>query len=201
MHNILSRPRGLSRRRLLTQALLATCGLGIAGPALSNAAAAGPKKEISMHFDDLIHALRSIGTPVCQNAADRLAASTAPERGFNLHLRSAGMNEADAQVLADGIQTSNADNTLMLKSFSASFNPDLKDAGATALAQVFPNTMTELGLVGCAIGDAGGRAILDWAQSASNLGMICVEQNNFSPALRSRFKEFAASNRHILVVV
>ena len=96
---------------------------------------------------------------------------------------------------------SDSGNGLFLRSFSASFNPDLGDTGAATLAEVFPETMTELGLVGCSIGDAGGRAILEWARIAPKLRMICVEENRFSVDIRSQFQNLAPQGRQVLVVV
>ena len=111
------------------------------------------------------------------------------------------MNEADARVLANGMLHADADNLLLLKSFSASYNPDLGDVGAAALAEAFPETITELGLVGCSVGDAGARPILEWAKAAPDLRMICVERNNFSAGMRAQFQDLASLGRNILVVV
>lgn len=154
-----------------------------------------------MNVSELIKALRSIGTPVCTNAADALATSVETETGFSLHLRSAGLNGAEAQILAHGMQGSDASNGPFLRSFSASYNPDLGDLGAATLAEAFPDTMIELGLVGCSIGDAGGSAILEWAREAPQLRMICVEGNMFSAGVRSQFQSFASLRPEILVVV
>lgn len=148
---------------------------------------------------ELIRALRSIGKPVCLQAADRLDASTGSVAKFDLHLRHAGLNTTNARVLADGLSRAGAG--LLLRSFSVSYNPDLGDIGATALAEVFPETMTELGLVGCSIGDAGGRSVLQWAETARDIRMICIEGNNLSVSMKSQFKDFAALNCDILVVV
>lgn len=184
----------VSRRKILTTAFAGVCGV------LATDVGAGIESA-EMKLPELIKALRSIGTPVCMNAADVLAASVQTETGFDLHLRSAGLNEADAQVLADGLRRSDAGNGLFLRSFSASYNPDLGDVGAAALAGAFPDTMRELGLVGCAIGDAGGSAILEWAREARHLRMICVEGNMFSAEVRSQFQSLASSGREILVIV
>lgn len=154
-----------------------------------------------MNVSELIKALRSIGTPVCTNAADALAASVETETGFSLHLRSAGLTEARAQILALGMRQADAGNDPFLRSFSASYNPDLGDLGAAALAKAFPDTMIELGLVGCSIGDAGGSAILEWAREAPQLRMICVEGNMFSAEVRSQFQSFGSLRPEILVVV
>jgi hypothetical protein len=58
-----------------------------------------------------------------------------------------------------------------------------------------------LGLVGCSIGDAGAHAILEWARTAPNLRMICVEGNKISAGVKSQFQNLASGGRNILVVV
>ena len=188
-----------SRRQILKMAVLGLCGVVPVGDVLLSATAVAETKTTNMPPDHLINALRSIGKPVCVAAADRLAMSTNNHPEFDLHLRGAELNDTDAQVLAVGIQRSGSG--LSLKSFSASDNPDLGDVGVAALAEVFPDAMTDLGLVGCSIGDAGGQAILDWARSAPKLQMLCVERNRFSANMRSDFQEFASSERQILVVI
>lgn len=150
-----------------------------------------------VNIDVLVQALLSIEKPVCAEAAKRLAKSSGAT-GFDLHLRNAGLNEANARVLADAM-VSAADGP-SLRSFSASYNPDLGDAGVVVLAEAFPTTMSELGLVGCAIGDVGGRAILKWAKSAPELGMICVEGNAMSAKVRAALTAFGRE-RQVMVVV
>lgn len=134
------------------------------------------------------------------NATDILEASVKAETGFDLHLRNAGLNEAEAQILAHGMRRSDVGNGCFLRSFSASYNPDLGDVDAAALAEAFPDTMIELGLVGCSIDDPGGAAIFDWARGGPQLRMICVEGNMFSAKIKSQFKSLASHGREILVV-
>ncbi|MFK8036130.1 MAG: hypothetical protein AB8B94_18505 [Hyphomicrobiales bacterium] len=153
-----------------------------------------------INVNKLIDALQSIGGPVCLDAANKLETVSADSSGFDLHLRSAGVDAHDARVLANAMQEMPISSTHHLKSFSASYNPDLKDAGAMALSKSFPSTMTELGLVGCSIGDEGGTALLEWAQQAPSLRMICVEGNNFSSNLRSKFAELGRRHTSLLVV-
>ena len=187
----------VSRRRMLTTAVAGVCGL----IPIVSVASATKNESAEMNLTHLINALRSIGKPICTDAADRLAIPTGVKAGFDLHLRRAELNEADARVLAAGMLRSDARNGLVLRSFSASFNPDLGDTGAEALIEAFPDTMTELGLVGCSIGDAGGRAILEWARTAPKLRMVCVEGNQFSDDMRSKLKDLAHQGRQVLVVV
>lgn len=155
-----------------------------------------------MNPTHLVSALNAIGTPVCLEAARTLEATTETTVGLSLHLRRAGLNHAEARVLADGlVRADAADGLFFLGSFSASYNPKLGDAGAAVLAAAFPETLTELGLVGCTIGDSGGRALLEWAQMAPNLKMICVEDNRFSKAMRSQFQGLSSKGRRLVVVV
>lgn len=148
---------------------------------------------------ELIDALTSIGKPVCIDVADKLTVSTGTNATFDLHLRRAGLNSADAQVLADAMLRSDTGHGLYLGSFSASFNPDLGDSGAIALVRAFPETLKELGLVGCSIGDSGGRAILEWASTSPKLQMVCIEGNKFSSDMRSQFQVLTSLGRNIQV--
>lgn len=88
-----------------------------------------------------------------------------------------------------------------LRSVSFSYNVLLSDAGAVALSNNLPDSVKELGLVNCEISDEGGLAILGWMKSANNLSMICVEQNQFSDKVKSKFQLFESKNTHIIVVV
>ena len=194
-------PSRVSRRRVLSTALAGVCGIATYATVLPTPAKASGNESPKMNPTDLITALRSIGTPSCLAAADRLEAATGSQAEFDLHLRRAGLNQADAEILADGILRSNTGNALSLRSFSASYNPELGDVGAATLAAAFPTTMTELGLVGCAVGDAGARPILEWARSAPNLKMICVERNNFSAGIKTQFRDLASLGGNMLVVV
>ncbi|MCO4844262.1 MAG: hypothetical protein KC439_15395 [Yoonia sp.] len=149
-------------------------------------------------MQSLIAALIAIGCPVCLDAAKQL--DTAPAR-FNLNLRGAGLDAKHAVVLANALGAVSKSSTHSLTSFSASYNPDLKDHGARALSGSLPNTITALGLVGCAIGDKGGKALLAWAQQAPNLLMICVEDNAFSSDLKLEFTRLGQTKPALMVVV
>ncbi len=191
--------RYISRRTVLKTACV--CGLLAPAAVSSQSVAATNVESADVKPTELINALRSIGKPVCLDVADRLASSTRSLTGFDLHLRRAQLNEADAQVLAGGLLASSGRNGHFLRSFSASFNPDLGNVGAITLAEAFPETVTELGLVGCSLSDSSGRSILEWAQSAPNLQMLCVEGNNFSTSMKSEFRDLTSLGRKMLVVV
>ena len=188
--------RHQSRRTVLQAGLAAGFSLL---PSIAKAAEIKPTNGYTI-MDVLIAALQSIGGPVCLDAAHRLGTVGATNASFNLHLRSAELNADDARILATAMQALPGSPGHGLRSFSASYNPDLKDAGSMALAEAFPTTMTELGLVGCYIEDVGGRALLNWAQQAPSLRMICVEGNRFSSGLRSDFASLGRQ-RSLMVVV
>jgi len=83
-----------------------------------------------------------------------------------------------------------------------SYNPGLTNTGVVLLAQAFPPpTLTELGLVNCAIGDEGGEAFLRWGKKAVGLRMICVEGNRFLAIIRPEFASLAQEKTNLLVVV
>ena len=194
-------PPRVSRRRVLSTAFAGVCGIATYATVLPTPAKASGNESTKMNPTDLITALRSIGTPGCLAAADRLEAAIGSQVGFDLHLRRVGLNQADAEILADGMLRANTGKAISLRSFSASYNPELGNVGAATLAAAFPTTMTELGLVGCAVGDAGARPILEWARSAPNLKMICVERNNFSAGIKTQFRDLASLGGNMLVVV
>ena len=194
-------PPRVSRRRVLSTAFAGVCGIATYATVLPTPAKASGNESTKMNPTDLITALRSIGTPGCLAAADRLEAAIGSQVGFDLNLRRVGLNQADAEILADGMLRANTGKAISLRSFSASYNPELGNVGAATLAAAFPTTMTELGLVGCAVGDAGARPILEWARSAPNLKMICVERNNFSAGIKTQFRDLASLGGNMLVVV
>lgn len=188
-----------SRRTMLLAGMATGVGLLPALAGLTGIAKAAGSENRDM--DVLIAALQSIGGPVCLDAANKLVTASASSSGFNLHLRSAEMDVQDARILANALQEMSELPTNPLMSFSASYNPDLKDAGAVVLAGSFPKSMIELGLVGCSIGDVGGTALLEWAQQAPNLRMICVEGNSLSSSLKSEFTELGQRHASLMVVV
>ena len=105
---------------------------------------------------------------------------------LNVHLRNANMTAADAKIIANALDRTPVFELARLGSFSLSYNA-IGDEGAKNLADSLPATLTELGLVGCSIGDRGGKAILDWAKHANGLQMICIEDNKMSDEMRKHF--------------
>jgi len=194
--------RRIARRTMIQAGIVTGFGFLPAMAGLTGIALAAEPETGSgdMNMDALIAALKSIGGSVCLDAASKLETVNASSGGFDLHLRRAELGAQDALILANALQQMPDLATQHLRSFSASYNPDLNDAGAIVLAGSFPKTMTELGLVGCSLGDAGGTAILEWAQKASSLRMVCVEGNNFSSGLKSEFARLGRLNASLMIV-
>ena len=131
-------------------------------------------------------ALRAIGSDVTKAVADKLAKGVVGLPTLNVHLRNANMTAADAKLIANALDRTPIFELARLGSFSLSYNA-IGDQGAKNLADSLPTTLTELGLVGCSIGDRGGKAILDWAKHAHGLHMICIEDNKMSDQMRKHF--------------
>jgi len=131
-------------------------------------------------------ALREIGSDVTKTAADNLARIAVSSAALNLHLRNAKMTAADVKLIANALDRTPVSELARLVSFSLSYNA-IGDDGASTLAASLPATLTELGLVGCSIGDKGGGAILEWAKYANGLRMICIEDNSMSDQMRKQF--------------
>ena len=130
-------------------------------------------------------ALRAIGSDVTKAVADNLAKGVIGLPTLNVHLRNANMTADDAKLIANALDRTPVLELARLGS-SLSYNA-IGDEGAKSLANSLPATLTELGLVGCSIGDRGGKAILDWAKHANGLHMICIEDNKMSDEMRKHF--------------
>lgn len=194
----------LSRRQFLRSGLTAGLTLfgGVGMVSGRCIAAAGPEPVVHEGMSVLLGALRSTGNVACLSAADRLEASQLSKTDhFDLQLRNAGLVATDAEIIAKAMRAASRRDGPALRSFSMSYNSGLTDAGVVALARAFPSTLTELGLVACAIGDEGGAALLRWGQRAVGLRMICVEGNRFSLRIRQGFTSLAQARKNLLVVV
>ena len=132
-------------------------------------------------------ALRAIGSDVTMAAADNFASSAVSSSILNLHLRNARITAGDVKIIANAMDKTPSSELARLGSFSLSYN-NIGDQGAMTLANALPKTLTELGLVGCSIGDQGGKEILEWAKYAGGLRLICIEENNISEELRNQFR-------------
>lgn len=116
----------------------------------------------------------------------------------SFNFRSLGLSLPAIVSIADILKREKENQAITSISFS--YNRLLGDAGAIALAQSLPDSIREVGLVDCRIGEKGGTALLDWIKEAPNLKMICVEQNQFSDALRMAFREVSKERPNTRVV-
>ena len=190
--------RDILKNGFLAAYLTATASLSLPVRADSTGKVATFSGNASIKF---ARALRLIGREQCIELARLLELSANKDEDISLHLRSAGISRSDVVIIADALLSLTRDEASSLRSFSLSFNPEIGDAGALAIARSLPLTLRELGLVGCRIADRGGEALLQWAQQASQLQMICIEDNRFSQPLRARFQALAQRNRSLMVVV
>ena len=180
----------MQRRYFMKSAI--ACSAALAVGATAGIGGAGAAGTVGRPLDNLelalAQALREIAGPACIAAAERLENRDPGGDGFNFHVRGSGIGSADAVRIAKALMSVSPEASVMLRSFSLSYNADLGDAGAIALAGALPPTLRDLGLVGCNIGDAGGLALHEWARTARGLKMICIEHNKISADLKSRFQ-------------
>lgn len=177
--------------------------LGATGPIWFGSAALSGNQLQGNHVmavSDLIAALRETGKQVCQLAASRLEAEGFEKSGFDLHLRSGGLSADDALAIAAALAELGDHPASALRSVSISYNQDIGEAGAAALIRSFPATVTEIGMVGCDLGDESGEALLKFALSTPKLKMMCVEGNSFSPPMHQRFKALHHVRADMLLV-
>ena len=145
-------------------------------------------------------ALRAIDSNVTKVAADTLTNYPASFVALDLHLRNAKIAAADVYLIANALDRISVSELARLGSLSLSYNA-IGDEGANAIANALPNSLTELGLVRCSIGDQGGEAILDWAKCANGLRIICIEDNIMSVKLRNQFGSLRDASPSISVFV
>lgn len=143
--------------------------------------------------------LRKKGNTECLNKADSLQNDSNSQ--IVLQLRSLSLNTSDIAEIANIIKEEKNNSNAILTSISFSYNEQIGNAGSVVLANALPPSIREIGLVDCGIGDQGGKAMLDWMQTAPNLRMICMEQNSFSKELKMEFQEFRKAHPGILVIV
>lgn len=152
-------------------------------------------------FNMLIKALRSIGKEATIALAQKLETVQTNSASCSLHLRSAGLDVSDADILANALLSLGSDNSPTVGSFSVSYNPLLGDEGIIALANSLPQTVREIGFVGCNMSDMGAEALLTWAKQAPHLKMLCIEDNKLSPAAKQDFMDLRQKNSGLYVVV
>jgi hypothetical protein len=136
-------------------------------------------------FRVLIIALFRNKKPICAKAAEALENKPLSSLDYNLHLCSADLGQAEATVIADAIEILHQNNVLNLQSVSVSHNPGITELGLKRLLEALPDHTTELGLVGCGLGDKSANNIALFLRRSNKLKMVCDESNNFSPEAKS----------------
>ncbi len=193
----------VSRRAALRQipVIMAAVSIGHMGSAQLAKASEGSISEHPSSNIVLAQALRTIGSPVCVALANRLEHDLGDRSTFDLHLRSANLGDKAAMLIAGAFQQITDRSLPELTSFSLSYNRDISSAGVIALAQSFPGSLKDLGLVGCGLGDASGAALAQWARQAPSLRTMCIEGNEFSDGTKTRLASLRQSHPHIQVYV
>jgi len=191
--------RGISRRQIL-QGGAATA---VAVSCIANMANAlsPPDRTDVMKLNDLIEALRMTEKEVCLTAANQLANRASAPTEFDLHLRRAGLDEGDAVSIAGALNNLSRTGGPTICSFSVSYNPNIREGGAIALINSLPKTVTEIGMVGCGLGDESGKVLWTWAQHAAALRMLCVEQNKYTPHMRQKISDLRKNRNGLVVIV
>lgn len=150
----------------------------------------------------LAKALRAVGGNDCIAAAERLEASAQNERSsINLHLRNMNLDARAITIIAAALNSLAATESSLLRSLSCSYNEALGDEGIIKLVRALPDTLVELGLVGCRMGDLAGEALFQWAGNAPNLNMLCIEENKMSESVRNRFVRLGHSKPGLLLII
>ncbi len=139
-------------------------------------------------FKPLIEALRRTDKPVCKGAANGLANRRDIDVSYNIHLRNASLTTQDAGLIATALNDLHKAAFVRLESFSVSYNPEMYYTGIKALLDALPNHITELGLVGCNLDDQCANSITAFLERSHSLTMVCVEENDFSPSVKSAIR-------------
>ena len=84
-----------------------------------------------------------------------------------LSLRNLGLNLPDVSIIAAILKVEKNRNSNSIISISFSYNPLIGDLGAAAIVKSLPVSISEIGLVGCGIGDGGGIEVLKWMKKGS----------------------------------
>ena len=59
-------------------------------------------------------------------------------KGFDFHLRNAGLDFKEVQIISNALMNATKHGILNLKSFSLSYNPEITDQGVGLLVKAFP---------------------------------------------------------------
>ena len=158
----------------------------------------GTKNKIGIHF---IHQrITEIQKFTVTKKLKELILQREFGKGFDFHLRNAGLDFKEVQIISNAMMKATKHGILNLKSFSLSYNPEITDQGVGLLVKAFPPQITELGLVGCDLGDEAGEGIYQYLEN-SELGLVCIEGNNFSSVLMDKFKKLREKKPNLSLLI
>ena len=149
----------------------------------------------------MIEALRSLKNPVCEAAADTLENYFQRTSFYDLHLRHGMLSESDARIISTSLTLVHKKHNIQLKSFSVSYNPNIKSTGAAAILIALPEHVKELGMVGCNLNDEAGPYLIEFIKRAKYLKMVCVEQNGFSTKMKEKISDLKEHNTECKIIV
>tara|TARA_B110000459_G_scaffold191482_1_gene227639 strand:- start:136 stop:717 length:582 start_codon:yes stop_codon:yes gene_type:complete len=189
--------RGITRRKLLKTGFLI-----LSLPLLLNAkqTSASIDEMTSIKMKYLIKGLRDTQNLICIREADRLE-KIKNNNNYYLHLRSAGINSYNAQLIATSLRKTHQNYQLFLNSFSISYNTSLNYKGLKVILESLPGHIKELGLVGCSLDDDAGDLIVSFLTRCNDLTMVCVESNEFSNLMKRKIQAALSHLPNCTVVI
>ena len=156
--------------------------------------------ETSINMKYLIKGLRETQNVICIREADRLERIN-NKNNYYLHLRSAGINLHNAQLIATSLRKTHQNYKLFLNSFSISYNTSLNYKGLKVILESLPGHIKELGLVGCSLDDDAGDLIVSFLTRCNDLTMVCVESNEFSNLMKRKIQAALSHLPNCTVVI
>jgi hypothetical protein len=189
--------RDITRRKLLKTGFLI-----LSLPLLFNAKQISKSinAETSINMKYLIKGLRETQNVICIREADRLERIN-NKNNYYLHLRSAGINLHNAQLIATSLRKTHQNYKLFLNSFSISYNTSLNYKGLKVILESLPGHIKELGLVGCSLDDDAGDLIVSFLTRCNDLTMVCVESNEFSNLMKRKIQAALSHLPNCTVVI
>ncbi len=153
-------------------------------------------KQTASFQTQLSDILKETGRPTAVALASRLLSDLEPL--VNLHLRNICLTST---IVNDIIKVFNSqpEALISLRSISLSYNP-ISDDGTIALCKNLPQHISEIGLVGCGIGDAGGKALICLIENSVSLKMVCIEGNHFSESIRSDLSQLSQLKPDVVLI-
>ncbi|MGY8901128.1 MAG: hypothetical protein ACKVI1_00890 [Flavobacteriales bacterium] len=149
----------------------------------------------------LISALRSTNKLVCSDTANQLDSSGNSQSFYDIHLRNADLNTEDATLVAAGLEEVKLLAQPRLRSFSVSYNQAIGVSGVEIILVSLPETVQELGMVGCKLTDESANPINNFLKRSKALRMICVEDNLFSRSVKVEIKKAASHLPNCITIV